>query len=514
MKKTFTVLVLIIIALGCQKERAVENFIVLPTITTTPASAVNSNAALCGGYISNDGGDSVIQRGVCWDTLQNPVITNSHTSDGVGMGTFTSSLTSLLSATTYYIRAYAVNSAGTAYGNEITIQTSTGLTLPSLTTSAATGINTNSLTSGGNILNTGGTSITERGVCWSTNHNPIKTDSHSTDGMGIGSFVSNVTPLVRSTTYYLRAYATNGLGTAYGNEITVITLDHDIYVGGAGPYTNATIWKNGISTFLTDSTHQGYVNCIAVSNNDVYAGGIELIGGVWVAKVWKNGEATSLTDGSNDATVTSIYVNGADVYVGGREGQTAKIWKNGISTSLSNGTYVTSLFAAGADIYVCGDYYNYPVSYALSWKNGVFSDLTDRTLVSNANSVFVSGTDVYIGGRENMEAKIWKNGIPISLSDGTLFNMVNAVRVQGNDVYALGFEMLTPGGISVAKYWKNGVANTLTNGTNSATTNSIFVFGSDVFVGGIDNGNITIWKNGIPNLVNVAPVSTNAIYMD
>ena len=228
----------------------------------------------------------------------------------------------------------------------------------------------------------------------------------------------------------------------------------------------------------------------------------------------ENGEATSLTDGSNDATVTSIYVNGADVYVGGREGQTAKIWKNGISTSLSNGTYVTSLFAAGADIYVCGDYYNYPVSYALSWKNGVFSDLTDRTLVSNANSVFVSGTDVYIGGRENMEAKIWKNGIPISLSDGTLFNMVNAVRVQGNDVYALGFEMLTPGGISVAKYWKNGVANTLTNGTNSATTNSIFVFGSDVFVGGIDNGNITIWKNGIPNLVNVAPVSTNAIYMD
>lgn len=488
----------------------------LATLTTTAITAITTTTASGGGNITADGGATITARGVCWSTSVNPVVTGNHTTDGTGMGTFTSAITGLTASTVYYVRAYATNTAGTAYGNEVTLQTSAGTTIAAITTSAATGINTNSLTSGGNITNDGGATVTTRGVCWNTTHNPVKTDSHTSDGTGIGTFSSNINPLSPSTTYYLRAYATNSVGTAYGNEITVITLDHDIYIGGSlmpALHNVATIWKNGVPTALTDGTEEAYVNCIYVTNTDVYAGGTEHNGTNWVAKVWKNGVPTTLSDGTSNAEVHSVYVVGTDVYVGGADQGLARTWKNGVGTSLPNGTFVTSIFVNGSDLYACGDYYNAPASYAVFWKNGVFTDLTDRTLGSNATSVYVSGTDVYVGGRENTVARIWKNGVATSLSNGTLFNMVSTLCVNGTNVHASGYEMLTPGGISVAKYWKNGVATNLTNGTAVATTNSTFVFGSDVYVCGLEDGNITIWKNGVPTVINVTPGTTNAIYM-
>lgn len=96
-----------------------------PTVATNNVTNVTSSSANCGGYISSDGGTAVTARGVCWSTSQNPTTSNSHTSNGSGTGSFSSSITGLSSGTTYYVRAYATNSQGTSYGEQKSFTTST-----------------------------------------------------------------------------------------------------------------------------------------------------------------------------------------------------------------------------------------------------------------------------------------------------------------------------------------------------------------------------------------------------
>ena len=91
-----------------------------PTVTTTAVSGITGTTATSGGNVTWDAGASVTARGVCWATTANPTTSNSHTSDGTGTGTFTSSLTGLAPGTTYHVRAYATNSAGTGYGSTST----------------------------------------------------------------------------------------------------------------------------------------------------------------------------------------------------------------------------------------------------------------------------------------------------------------------------------------------------------------------------------------------------------
>jgi uncharacterized protein (TIGR02145 family) len=106
----------------------------LPTLTTTSASSITQTAASSGGNISNDGGAAIIARGVCWSTSANPTIALiTKTNDGAGTGAFTSNLTGLSANTTYFVRAYATNSLGVGYGNEIsftTLQNSTAINVP------------------------------------------------------------------------------------------------------------------------------------------------------------------------------------------------------------------------------------------------------------------------------------------------------------------------------------------------------------------------------------------------
>jgi uncharacterized protein (TIGR02145 family) len=95
-------------------------------ITTSAVSEITSNAATTGGNISNDGGNPVSQRGVCWSTSPNPTTTDNVTNNGNGLGSFTSNLSGLTANTTYYIRSYAVNSAGIFYGNELSFVSNIG----------------------------------------------------------------------------------------------------------------------------------------------------------------------------------------------------------------------------------------------------------------------------------------------------------------------------------------------------------------------------------------------------
>ena len=99
------------------------------------------------------------------------------------------------------------------------------LSTPKVATTIVSKISQSEATSGGNITNDGGAKITARGVCWSKNTNPSTTNSKTIDGVGKGNYISDITSLEPNTTYYIRAYATNSIGTSYGNEITFVTHD-------------------------------------------------------------------------------------------------------------------------------------------------------------------------------------------------------------------------------------------------------------------------------------------------
>jgi len=189
---------------------------VAPTVTTAEVTSVTPNSAISGGDVTNEGGAPVTARGVCWHTSANPTIINSKTTDGTGSGSFVSNLTNLNPGTTYYVRAYATNSAGTSYGNEHSFTTT--VVVPTLSTIAITSITSTTAVSGGNITSDGGSAVTVRGVCWKTSQAPTIDDPHTSDGLGSGTYASNLTGLTGNTTYYVRAYATNSAGTGYGDE--------------------------------------------------------------------------------------------------------------------------------------------------------------------------------------------------------------------------------------------------------------------------------------------------------
>lgn len=195
----------------------------IAVLTTNSMSNIDYTSAISGGDVTSNGGDPVTLRGLCWSTSANPTITNDTTINGSGLGVFVGNLSGLTAGTTYYVRAYAINTVGTAYGNELVFNT-LAAAVPMVSTNAISGISIQSAMSGGEVTLENGASVTDRGVCWSTSANPTISDSHTSDGSGMGTFVSNISGLTHSTLYYLRAYATNATGTAYGSELSFNTL--------------------------------------------------------------------------------------------------------------------------------------------------------------------------------------------------------------------------------------------------------------------------------------------------
>ena len=196
------------------------------SVTTRSISNITATTATSGGNVTSEGGGSVTARGVVWGTSSGPTIAlATKTTDGTGFGEFTSSLTSLKPATTYYFRAYATNSSGTSYGSETSFTTLP--TTPNVTTTALTNITAISATGGGNIGSDGGGLVTARGVVWGTSTLPtISLSTRTNNGGGTGAFTSSMTGLSTNTKYYVRAYATNSAGTSYGDEVTFTTLNN------------------------------------------------------------------------------------------------------------------------------------------------------------------------------------------------------------------------------------------------------------------------------------------------
>lgn len=190
-------------------------------MATNEVSSITAHAAACGGSITSDGGAPVTEYGLCWSTSQNPTTDNFKTVGAGNSSNFVANLSSLTPNTNYYVRTYAINSVGTSYGNEVMFQTQSGVL--DITTKAAASITITSVVTGGTITSEGGAPVNERGICWSTSPNPTTADNKKISGSGIGSYITSITGLTHSTTYYVRAYGVNSVDTTYATQTSFTT---------------------------------------------------------------------------------------------------------------------------------------------------------------------------------------------------------------------------------------------------------------------------------------------------
>jgi len=256
-----------IILAGCTKETSEVRLD--PTLATTKVFNVTSNSATVIGFVVAEG-DGFTEKGVCYDLEPNPTIAKSKTifTDISTTATYNVPLTGLAFAKTYYARAYATGPAGTIYGEELTFTTLP--ILATVTTVAATEVGGTTATTGGEVTADGGSAVTARGVVYGTTANPTVAGSKTTDGDAIGVFASSLTGLSGLTTYYVRAYATNSAGTAYGPQITFTTLVSVRQWYVPGNYVAASYPGSGLADWSPDKSPMVKSNAANPNNVEGY----------------------------------------------------------------------------------------------------------------------------------------------------------------------------------------------------------------------------------------------------
>jgi len=237
----------------------------VPILTTRSVTSVTINSATSGGDISDEGGVPIVEKGVCYKIGGTPTYSDSKTSDGSGISGYNSNIVDLMPSTTYHIRAYArnrIDSGGfyvyaTGYGQEISFTTASNVScmLPTVVTNAVNSITISSANGGGNVTSDGGCEVTSKGLCWSTSPNPTTANLWIHCGSGVGSFSGNIINLTSGTTYYVRAFAVNTSGTAYGNEVSFTTPScpsiGDSYQGGLIAY----VFQSGDEGYVSGECH-------------------------------------------------------------------------------------------------------------------------------------------------------------------------------------------------------------------------------------------------------------------
>ncbi|MFA6385816.1 MAG: hypothetical protein WCW29_03665, partial [Candidatus Paceibacterota bacterium] len=225
--------------------------ITTPTLTTQPATAIAQTTATFNGTITSTGGENVTRRGFQFGTTTSYGTTTIE-NGSFGTGAYIKNRAGLTCGTLYHYRSYATNSAGTSYGNDQTFTTSTctTITVPTLTTEPATGVTSTDATLNGTIVSNGGSNTTVvRGFNYglTTSYGSLVRDVTETNPFGIGSFSKNASSLICNTLYHYRSYATNNIGTGYGNDQTFTT-------GSCGDNGPMFIKENGTASAVVPAT--------------------------------------------------------------------------------------------------------------------------------------------------------------------------------------------------------------------------------------------------------------------
>ena len=197
-----------------------------PTVETVEVSNITMTTATVEGNVTNDGGSFVTERGICYSIYETPTLSDSVRYAGTGIGRFYCEMSNLNNATTYYIRAFATNNEGTSFGEVLTIRTVEHPVNPTVTVDEVSDITINTAVCGGNVLDGGFAEVTERGICYSTHHEPTIFDYKVAGGAGLGLFQCRMSGLEMMTTYYVRAYAKNSENLiGYSDEVSFVTAD-------------------------------------------------------------------------------------------------------------------------------------------------------------------------------------------------------------------------------------------------------------------------------------------------
>lgn len=194
-----------------------------PVVKTFEVTDITTNSAVAHGQVVSDGGQEVIERGVCFNTEPQPTIDDLHVTSGSGVGRFDCQLTDLPPETVYYIRAYAVCAEGVYYGNERMFGTEV---IPmEVHTTAVLDVTATRVRVEGEVVQDGGYVVTECGVCWGLEHDPTIEGLHTKASVGVGTFACYFSGFERGVTQYVRAYAVNEAGVAYGEEMRFLPED-------------------------------------------------------------------------------------------------------------------------------------------------------------------------------------------------------------------------------------------------------------------------------------------------
>ena len=241
-------------------------YIKKPIVKTQGATDIGKDVATLNGNITDNGGDKIIECGFYYGTSENTEIKKSLGDNSLSALKLV--LTNLKESTTYYYKAYATNSKGTAYGEVMSFKTLSENAL-TVETKSATDITTKSATLNGTVLDRGSSNITEYGFYYGTNENTTnkKKLENSMDELKL-----NLTELAESTTYYYKAYATNSKGTSYGEVLNFTTLPNiefsNVSVSNITPTTASVVYSISLAgktiteTGVEYSTQSNFNNAV------------------------------------------------------------------------------------------------------------------------------------------------------------------------------------------------------------------------------------------------------------
>ncbi|NOU48613.1 MAG: hypothetical protein HOO86_16350, partial [Bacteroidales bacterium] len=200
-------------------------YIAPPSATTNAAASVTSTGATLNGSVNANNASTTVTFEYGLDTGYGTTVTADQSPvTGSSATSVSKAITGLSASTTYHFRVIGVNGGGTTNGSDQTFTTSP--LAPTVTTQAASSIAATTATGNGNITSLGVPNPTAYGVCWNTGGTPTTSDSKTDNGAAsaIGAFTASMTGLTASTTYHVRAFATNTANTSYGTDVSFTTL--------------------------------------------------------------------------------------------------------------------------------------------------------------------------------------------------------------------------------------------------------------------------------------------------